>query len=70
MSTPKRIRETRVTLRSYVNGDALGKYKVFWWPAALGYRVVGLDNSVDTIVYPSDVRGLLTANNIAAKAAS
>lgn len=70
MSASKRIRGTkRVTLRSYVTGEPVGRFLVHWWPIALGYRVVGLDNQVNTIVYPSDVRGLLTANNIAASAA-
>jgi hypothetical protein len=53
-----------VTLREHAS-DKSWRFKVFWWPAARGYRVVGLDNHVDTIVYPSDVPGVLTANNIA-----
>lgn len=59
--------EKRVTLREYTSGKSW-RFKVFWWPAARGYRVVGLDNRVDKIVYPSDVPGVLTANNIAVAA--
>ncbi len=66
---PKRIRATNVTLQNYATGRDDGKYSVSWWPAAKAYRVIGLDNTVNTIVNITDVRGLLTANNIAAAAA-
>lgn len=70
MLASQAIRGTkRVTLRSYVSGQPVGKYLVHWWPAALGWLVTGVDNSTRTIVYPTDVRGLVTANNIAAAAA-
>ena len=70
MKASQAIRGTKqVTLRSYVSGDAVGRYSVYWHRVALGWRVVGLDNKTNTIVYPTDVRGLVTANNIAVAAA-
>ena len=62
-----RRKEVRVVLTEYTTCKTWA-FKVFWWPAARGYRVVGIDNSAGGIVYPSDVPGVLTANNIAVAA--
>ena len=70
MQASQEIKGTkRVTLMSLTTGEPFGTYLVYWMTTALGWRVVGVDNQVVTIVYPTDVRGLVTANNIAAAAA-